>query len=216
MFNSFDNYDYIGNPNLKNEKALEANFKINYHIKKFHLGLESSFFHIKDYIIGAIDTSLSPMTIGANGVRVNTQLNKATIFDVYLNSSYQLSKAFSVNGTVGYNHGKGSNNEPLQLIKPFSYVAEINYNTSKFNAAFQLEGNGNQSKYSSFYGEDETPSYAVLNLNLGNIFYIKSHKVVVKYGVENILDTNYSTYADWNNIARQGRNMYVNVSYLIH
>jgi iron complex outermembrane recepter protein len=216
LFNSFDNYDYIGNPNLKNEKALEANFKTDYQIKKFHLGLESSFFYIKDYIIGAIDTSLSPMTIGANGVRVNTQLNKATIFDVYLNSSYQLSKAFSVNGTVGYNHGKGSNNEPLPLIKPFSYVAEINYNTSKFNAVFQLEGNGNQSKYSSFYGEDETPSYAVLNLNLGNIFYIKSHKVVVKYGVENILDTNYSTYADWNNIARQGRNMYMNVSYLIH
>ena len=78
-----------------------------------------------------------------------------------------------------------------------------------------MSGNGNQSKYSSFYGEDETPSYAVLNLNLSNIFYIKSYKVVVKYGVENILDTNYSTYADWNNIARQGRNFYINLSYII-
>ena len=79
----------------------------------------------------------------------------------------------------------------------------------------QLEGNGNQSDYSSFYGEDETPAYAILNLNLGNIFYLKSNKLVLKYGVENILDANYSTYADWNNISRQGRNFYLNASYII-
>ena len=215
LFNSFDNYDYIGNPTLRNEKAVEANFKTNYHFKKFHIGIESSYFHIMDYIIGEIDATLSPMTIGANGVQVYTALNSATIFDVYLNSSYQFSKTFSVNGTVGYNYGKGSNNEPLPLIKPFSYLAEINYSTPRFNAAIQLEGNGNQSKYSSFYGEDETPQYAILNLNLGNIFYIREHKVVLKYGIENLLDTYYSTYADWNNIPRQGRNMYINLSYLI-
>ncbi|MFI0428658.1 TonB-dependent receptor [Mariniflexile sp. HMF6888] len=215
LFNSFDNYDYIGNPTLKNEKAIEANLKANYHYKKFHIGIESSYFHITDYIIGEIDATLSPMTIGANGVQVYTQLNDATIFDVYLNSSYQLSKTFSVNATVGYNYGKGSNKEPLPLIKPFSYLAEINYNTSSFNAAIQLEGNGNQSKYSRFYGEDETPPYAVLNLNLGNIFYINNQKTVLKYGIENIFDTNYSTYADWNNIPRQGRNMYINLSFVL-
>ncbi|HEX9601784.1 MAG TPA: TonB-dependent receptor [Mariniflexile sp.] len=214
LFNSFDNYDYIGNPTLKNEKAIEANLKTNYHFKKFHVGIESSYFHIMDYIIGEIDATLSPMTIGANGVQVYTQLNNATIFDVYLNSSYQLSKTVSANATVGYNYGKGSNKEPLPLIKPFSYLAEIKYNTSSFNAAIQLEGNGNQSKYSRFYGEDETPQYAVLNLNLGNIFYINNQKTVLKYGIENIFDTNYSTYADWNNIPRQGRNMYINLSFV--
>ncbi|WP_308993157.1 TonB-dependent receptor [Mariniflexile litorale] len=215
LFNSFDNYDYIGNPTLKNEKAMEANFKTNYHFKKLQIGLESSYFHIMDYIIGDIDVTLSPMTIGANGVQVYTQLNNATIFNVYFNSSYQFSKTFSVNGTVGYNYGTGSNDVSLPLIKPFSYLAEINYSTPLFNAAIQLEGNGNQSKYSHFYGEDETPQYAILNLNLGNILYIKEHKLVLKYGIENILDANYSTYADWNNIPRQGRNIYINLSYLI-
>lgn len=94
-------------------------------------------------------------------------------------------------------------------------MAEVNYSTAKFNAALQLEGNGNQTKYSPFYGEDETPSYAVLNLNLGNVTYINSNKLIFKYGVENILDTNYSSFADWNNIPRQGRNFYLNVSILI-
>ena len=50
---------------------------------------------------------------------------------------------------------------------------------------------------------------------MGNQFYIKEHKTVLKYGIENILDTTYSTYADWNNIPRQGRNFFVNLSYIL-
>lgn len=215
LFNSFENYDYIGNPNLKNEKAFEGNFKANFHKNNFYLGIESSYFHIMDYIIGNINPALSTMTIGADGVKMYNALSHASIFDVYLNASYQVSKPFSVNGTVGYNHGIGSNDKPLPFIKPFSYLAELNYTTTRFNAALQLEGNGNQTKYSSFYGEDETPKYAVLNANFGNVFYNNTNKIVLKYGIENILDTNYSSYADWNNIPRQGRNFYINLSYIM-
>ncbi|GFZ77678.1 hypothetical protein GCM10011531_03750 [Aquaticitalea lipolytica] len=215
MFNSFDNYDYIGNPTLKNEKAVEINAKANYHNNKFHLGIESSYFYIMDYIIGELDSNLSAMTIGANGVRVYNALSHATIFDVYINSSYKFSNTIAINGTVGYNYGKGSNDENLPLIKPFSYMAELNYSTNKFNVAMQLEGNGNQSRYSSFYGEDETASYAILNLNFGNVFYVKEDKFILKYGIENILDSNYSTYADWNNIPRRGRNFYMNLSFIL-
>lgn len=214
LFNSFDNYDYIGNPNLKNEKALEANFSVSKTYNKLKIGLESSYFYIMDYIIGDIAPNVSSMTIDANGVRVYTAIDNASIFDVYVNSSYSISERFSVNGTVGYNYGKGSNGENLPLIRPFSYFAELNYNQSKFNAALQLDGNGNQSNYSSFYGENETASYAILNLNLGNAFYGEKGRTILKYGIENILDTNYSTYADWNNIPRQGRNFYINLSYI--
>lgn len=216
LFNSFDNYDYIGNPTLNNEKAIEANFKANYHENRFHLGLETSYFYIIDYIIGSVDNSLSPMTIGASGVKMYEALSHAKIFNVYLNSSYKFSNSFSLNGTVGYNYGSGSNNENLPLIKPFSYLAEVNYSKPKFNAALQLQGNGNQTRYSGFYGEDETSAYAILNLNLGNEFNFNANKFVLKYGIENILDTNYSTYADWNNIPRQGRNFYINMSYIIY
>lgn len=214
IFNSFDNYDYIGNPNLKDEKALEANFSFNQKFNDFEIGLQSSYFYIMDYIIGDLAPNVSSMTIGANGVRVYNALDHASIFDIYLNSSYKISERLSVNGTIGYNYGKGSNNKNLPLIKPFSYFAEFNYNTSKFNAALQLEGNGNQSNFSSLYGENETASYAILNLNLGHAFYGKNGKTILKYGIENILDANYSTYADWNNIPRQGRNFYVNLSYV--
>ena len=215
LFNSFDNFDYIGNPYLANEKSLEGNVKANYYLKNLKIGVESSYFYIMDYIIGEIDPSLSPMTIGANGVKIYTALNNVSIFDIYLNSSYNFTKHFSVNGSIGYNYGNGSNGEPLPLIRPFSYLAEVAYSRTNFNVALQLEGNGNQSRYSSFYGEDETPSYGVLNLNLGNVVHLKSNKMVFKYGVENILDTDYSTYSDWNNIPRQGCNFYINTSFVM-
>ncbi len=215
LFNSFDNYDYIGNPNLKNEKAFEANMIANYHNNKFHLGIASSYFFIKDYIIGNITDNLSPMTINADGVKLYNAISHATIFNAYLNSSYSFSESFSVNATLGYNYGEGNNNENLPLIKPFSYLAELNYHKKHFNVALQLEGNGNQSNYSGYYGEDATPAYGVLNLNLGNAFYTKHQKFVLKYGIENLLDTNYTTFADWNNIPRQGRNFYVNISAIL-
>ncbi|MBJ6366974.1 TonB-dependent receptor plug domain-containing protein [Snuella sedimenti] len=215
LFNSFDNYDYIGNPNLKKEKSLEFHVNSNFHFDKLKIGLESSCFYISDYIIGDIDTTINSMTIGADGVRVYKAIDYATILDVYLDADYTFNKRFSINSSVGYNYGTGNDNIKLPLIRPFSYLAEFNYNSLGFNAALQLEGNANQSQYSSFYGEDKTPAYGILNLNLGNMFYVKTNKVVLKYGVENILDANYSTYADWNNIARQGRNFYMNVSFVI-
>ncbi|MEH1007398.1 TonB-dependent receptor [Winogradskyella sp. ECml5-4] len=214
LFNSFDNYDYIGNPNLKDEKALEANFSFKQKFNDFEIGLESSYFHIMDYIIGEISPDVSSMTIGANGVRVYTALDHASIFNTYVNSSYKISERFAINGTVGYNYGKGNDGENLPLIKPISYFAEFNYNTAKFTAALQLDGNGTQSNYSRKYGENKTADYAILNLNLGNVFYNKLGKTVLKYGIENILDAKYSTYADWNNFPRQGRNFYMNLSFV--
>src|SRR5690606_26525411 len=142
----------------------EANVAANYYINKFKIGFETSYFYLTDYIIGELDESLSPMTIGADGVKIYSALSHASIFDFYVNSSYKISEAFSVNGTVGYNYGKGSNNENLPFIKPFSYLAEVNYTREFFNAALQINGNGNQTNYSSFYGENETASYAILNL----------------------------------------------------
>src|SRR5690606_706112 len=46
LFNSSDNFDYIGNPNLNNEKALEANLAANYYANQFKIGFETSYFYL--------------------------------------------------------------------------------------------------------------------------------------------------------------------------
>ena len=74
-----------------------------------------------------------------------------------------------------------------------------------------LRGNTTQTEYNPFYGEDKTKDFAILNFNLGYKWQLEKTKIMINSGVENILDTHYSTYTDWNNLPRMGRNLFVNI-----
>ena len=42
---------------------------------------------------------------------------------------------------------------------------------------------------------------------------MKKQKIQIEAGVENLLNTYYSTYADWGNIPRMGRNIFTSLKY---
>ena len=215
LYNSFDNFDYIGNPYLENEKATEFNLSLNYSKNRFKIGMESSFFYIKDYIIGEIDPTLTPMTIGADGVKVYTSLDYATIFNSNFAVSYNFVSNFSLNGSLGYNIGVDNEGNNLPLISPFTYALAAHYKKNFFDAEINMSGATQQVNYSEMYGENETDAYTVFNANASYNFYFGSNKLYLKGGIENIFDTYYSTYADWNNIPRIGRNIFVNISFVL-
>lgn len=215
LYNSFDNYDYIGNPYLKNEKSLEFNTSINRSTSKLKIGAEASFFYISDYIIGKTDPDLTQMTIGADGVRVYTALDYATLFNTSLSARYKLFPGWTLNGFMGYSVGKDNNSNNLPLISPFTYKAGVQFKKNLFDAEINVNGAGEQKKYSSYFGENKTDAYAILNVNASYNFYLNNQKIYLKAGIENLLDEYYSTYADWNNIPRMGRNFFINVSYTI-
>ncbi len=212
LYNSFDNYDYIGNPYLKNEKALEFYTTINQSFNKFKVGAEASYFYISDYIIGITDPDLDQMTIGADGVRVYSALDYAYILNTSINVSYKPLTSWTLTGMLGYNIGKDNNGNNLPLISPFSYRAALHFKKNLFDVEFNLNGASKQINFSSYYGENETEAYAIVNLNASYKFYFGSQKLYLKGGIENVFDTYYSTYSDWNNIPRMGRNFFVNIS----
>lgn len=215
LFNSFDNYDYIGNPYLNNEKSLEFNAAVNYASRKFNLGLEASYFYISDYIIGKLNPDYDRMTIGADGVKVYTALNDATIFTANLTAEYSISDAIKLDGLLGYSLGKDHDKENLPLISPLNYKLMVHYKKAFFDAEFGMSGAEKQYNYSSDYGEDETNAYTIFNAGASYAFYNGKNKFFVKTGMENIFDRYYSTFADWKNIPRKGRNIFINISYNI-
>ncbi|WP_028888131.1 TonB-copper family protein [Tenacibaculum ovolyticum] len=215
LFNSFDNFDYIGNPNLKNEKSLEFNAKIAYDNNKFKVSFDNSLFYISDYIIGKINTDYSPMVIGADGVKVYSALNNVLQFNSALSASYKFNSNFTLNSTVGYNYGKEIKGENLPLISPISYKANLVYTKGFFNSKIEVVGAGTQNNFSKIYGEDKTKEYTIINLDAGYKFYINNDNIILKTGVENVFNTYYSTYSDWKNIPRMGRNIFVNLSYIL-
>ena len=213
LYNSFDGFDYIGNPNLKNEKSLEGNANIGFKNSKWQTKLSASYFHIYDYIIGIPDASVAPMTIGANGIKVYTALDYATILSSDFTVSYQLSDFWIWKGQFVYNLGKDNENNGLPFMSPFNYMTSLGFRPGKFSSELQLKGNATQTQYNAFYGEDKTPDYAIVNANFGYKFTFEKSKMILNTGVENMFDANYTTYTDWKNLPRMGRNIFVNLMF---
>ncbi len=216
LFNSFDGHDYIGDPDLKNEKALEGNAKISFKEEDFSMGLEGNYFRMTDYIIGEIDPTLSVMTIGADGVKMYKNIENADLYNVTLDAEYKILPALKWSGVVSYHRGTDQNGRNLPFISPFAYGSNLQYTHKTFTGALAMRGAGKQVNFNPEFGEDETEAYTVFSLSLGKQFSLGMDELYVKLGVENIFDEYYSTYSDWKNIPRMGRNFFATVSYAIN
>jgi iron complex outermembrane receptor protein len=216
LFNSFDNHDYIGDPGLANEKSMEANTKISWEKSKIKVSAEANFFHIADYIIGEIDPSLSVMTIGAEGVKIYKNLEYANLFNTSLDLEYAILPELKWSGLISYHRGTDNDGRNIPFIGPFSYRSGLQFDNRSFSAALRISGAAKQVNYNPDFGEDQTPPYTVCSLTFGKTFKFNNDSMYAKFGVENIFDENYSTYTDWKNIPRMGRNFFLTLSYSIN
>ncbi len=212
LFNSFDRFDYIGNPEMKKERSLELNTVSSFTSKKFSIKAQADLFRISGYIIGKPNPGFSPMTIGANGVKVYEQLSQAMVFNASLSATCQLMKAFLLSGKTVYRAGR-SGALRLPLIQPLSYGTTLQYQLKQFIAEASMEGALAQTRYSPEFGETPAKAYTVFNISASQQLNLNNHKLTIKAGIENLLDKYYSTFADWNRIPRMGRNIFINVIY---
>ncbi|WP_203296119.1 TonB-copper family protein [Luteirhabdus pelagi] len=215
LFNSSDNHDYIGNPDLKNEQAYEMKARISFQKKSFTASLQGSYFYMPNYIIGEIDESIGTMTIGAEGVKLYRNLDYASIANVSVQSEYLLSKNWTWKGSISYHRGVDDTNRNLPFISPIAYGSSVQFKKNRIFGEVAMDGAGEQVNVSEVFGEDKTEAYTVFSLSIGKTFTVSKNQLYAKAGVENIFDTYYSTYTDWNNIPRMGRNVFVTLSYKI-
>ena len=213
IYNSFDRYDYIGNPDLKNEISHEINASAGYKNEKFNLQAKANYFYIKNYIIGRILSLGSPMNYQSVGVKGYTSLDYATLFNFSLNSSYAILEHLHWKGQLTYARAQDNKGGNLPFIRPLSYQTSLHYMLNKFSVQASVNGDFAQINYSPKYGEDQTPAYAICNLSADYSFKIKSVSAMVQVGAENLLDAYYSTYADWGNIPRMGRNIFTSLKF---
>ncbi|MEZ4881690.1 MAG: TonB-dependent receptor [Flavobacteriaceae bacterium] len=216
LFNSFDNHDYIGDPDLNTESSADANLSVTYKKPIFEITAGANYFHVFNYIIGVVDPTLSTMTIGADGVKFYTNLDYARLFNATLSGRYNISNAFKLTGSVSYHRGVDDAGKNLPLISPLSYRSALDFYKNQYSASLSVDGAGEQINYNPAYGETKTAAYAILSASFGKRFFLQDNDLFLKAGVENIFDTNYSSYTDWNNIPRMGRNLYLTISYSIN
>lgn len=213
LFNSGDRYDYIGNPNLKNESSYEGNFFIKYVTPAFSTKISGSLFYLNNYIIGVITPPFNAMTAGGLGVKVYNNLDHATQASINWDFTYKVTSDWKVSGGASYNYGKDSNKNTLPFISPLAYRAAVDYKWNGLTTQLSVNGNAIKSDAAKVYGETETPAYAVLNWNANYKIPFGKQSLGIGVGIQNILDTYYSTYADWNKIPNPGRNFFVNLTF---
>ena len=208
--NTFDQYDYIGNPSLKNESAVELNGAVKwYPTERVNVTLDGNVFLFSNYIIGQFETRLSPMTVGAEGVKVYGNISHATIANVSLSWDWQITEQLRWNKKMSYSAGRDADGDALPLISPIIWQSEWIYQHQRFQAQATIKGNARQSNYGEKYGETAAKAWTIVNLAAQYQF----SSITVRAGVENLFDKQYATYADWNHIPQKGRNIYMNLTF---
>ena len=209
--NTFDQYDYIGNPSLKNESAIEVNaaYQCSMVDGQLSIGVDANAFFFSNYIIGQFENRLSAMTVGAEGVKVYGNIDHATIANASLTAEWMPINGlrWSVKGT--YSIGHDNKGENLPFIAPFTYQSRLSYATGPLSVQAEVKGHARQAKYGKKYGESETSAWTILNLSANYAW----HHFTLRAGIENLFDRYYATYADWCHIPQKGRNIYMSFSF---
>ncbi len=209
--NTFDQYDYIGNPRLKNESAIEVNGTFRFSLPTFNFTIDANAFFFSNYIIGQFERRLSAMTVDAEGVKVYGNIAHATIANAQLSTGWQIQPWLTWNTNLAYSIGRDDEGDVLPMISPISWQSELQYQNQHFQAQAVVKGNTRQSNYGEKYGETPASEWAIINLSAQYRF----SSFVVRAGIENLLDKYYATYADWNHIPQKGRNIYMNLTFAL-
>lgn len=213
IYNSFDRYDYVGNPDLKNEISYEANASAGYKNKQMSIEAKVNYFHIENYIVGRILSLGSPMNYQSVGVKGYTSLNYAKLFNMTLNGKYDILPHLHWKGMIAYARGIDDKRVNLPFIRPFSYQTSLNYMYNRFNIHTSVHGDMAQENFSPEYGESFSSGYMIFNLSVDYTFNIRNYKAILQVGAENLFNKYYNTYADWGNIPRMGRNVFTSLKF---
>lgn len=213
--NTFDQYDYIGNPRLKNESAIEVNssYQLSIFDSQLSIGIDANAFFFSNYIIGQFENRLSAMTVGAEGVKVYGNIDHATIANASLTAEWKPVNGLRWSAKGTYSIGRDDDGDHLPLIAPFTYQSRLSYATGPLSVQTEVKGHARQAKYGKKYGETETTAWTIVNLSANYQFTIHNSQFTIRTGVENLFDKYYATYADWCYIPQKGRNIYLNLSF---
>ncbi|MGF2410924.1 TonB-dependent receptor domain-containing protein [Ferruginibacter sp.] len=213
LFNASDGYDYIGNPQLKSEQSLQADLSVLYNWKRSRVQVNAYYSKVTNFIAGTINTTFSTMTIGANGVKTYINLPSGSVAGAELSGFFKPSAAIDIVTTVRYTSAKDNNKQPLPYVAPFKNINSVRYQPKRFSVQVETETALDQNKISKQYGEDKTAGYFLLHGRLGYGATIFKNNIELQAGVENIFDKKYHDHLDWGNVARPGRNFYVQLQF---
>jgi iron complex outermembrane receptor protein len=213
LFNTIDNYDYIGNPALRTEKSLQGDVTIAYHHRMLGLSLTGYYHHLYDYIIGSIMTGYLPVMQGAAGVKRYINIPGAFITGAEASLSFDLKHGFQSMNTLTYSYGSLSDGSPVPMLSPLRGISSVRYTYRGWHIQAEADWATARDRINASVGETATGAYILLNMRTGYSLMYHEHIWSLDVSAENMLDQKYRAYSDWGSILRPGRSIVVYLSY---
>lgn len=212
LYNNFDGYDYVGNPEIEKERAYQLTGAFKYQpVEKLEFNVSGYYYWFNDYIIGYVDETLDAMTIGAKGVKVYENVDGVTFTGFDAQILYSPAEFFQVFYTVKATYAKDDEGTPLPLIPPLKNNLTLVGQLNGFKLQAEGEWSSAQNQISENTGEIATPAYQLIHLRASKDWTWDMINLGLSLGVENLLDESYREHLDWGGVLRPGRNFYASL-----
>jgi hemoglobin/transferrin/lactoferrin receptor protein len=215
----------VPNKDLKPEKSVTADLSITFwEGKRFQFETVFYYTRLYDAIVTNRFTLNGQSSIVYDGrsslIYANQNQGKGNVTGVSSTLRSYITKSFLFYGTFNFTNGRVQNvagNFPLDHIAPFYGKTGFKYESKRVNLDLYMLYNGKKElRNYSPSGEDNlqyapkngTPSWETYNLK-GSFSFIDQFTILS--GIENILDTQYRTFAS--GINASGRNIYMGAKY---
>ncbi|KXX71025.1 TonB-dependent receptor [Flammeovirga sp. SJP92] len=216
LFNANDRFDYVGTPDLNNEKASSIDFSLRYHRENWQVGFRGKASFIDDYIVGVVDEDYDPMTIGALGVKRFQNVATATTSHMDFFAGVTLSNQLEYNFNLVYENGYiDAIHSPMPYQKPLTIKNRINYQLYKLTSSLYYEYSVGMQSPSEALGEQKTDPYHLINIDLSYPVELKNTRLFLELGVHNVLNSYYVDPFAWNGIPNSGRNIKTSIRFVI-
>lgn len=214
LFNRQDQYDYIGNLNLKPENSYQLEFLFKQEFKKIEYSLNLFYHHTNNYIYTYKMDGYSQMTIGAFGLKTYRNIDYAISKGFEANIKIKLLDQLSYLGSVKYIYTETCLGSPLPLVPPFKLQQALRYNVNLFQIQLEHDYAMSQTRVNIDYADNVTPAFNLFNLRVSKNIPIKSTILQFSLACENVFNQNYREHLDIGRITRFGRNFLFNLSFM--
>ncbi len=215
LFNRLDGFDYIGDPELVPEQAIQAEVQLKINRRDHSWFLQYYYHYINNYIYPYQLENYSPMTIGARGTKSYTNINYATVQGFEFGGQWEISEqwVYIVNGKFAYASTHSAT--PLAQVMPYKTQQAIRYKHRLLLVQTEYDIALAQKRINHQSGEESTPAFQLMNIRTSKNITIKKHIIQIGLACENVWDKNYREHMDWGSIPRTGRNWLINLGILI-
>lgn len=233
----YDNYDYLGNPELNPENNHQADLTLKYVCDRSgSFRLNGFYSYITDYITGIKlpPSQVMPQSTGVLGVKQFQNIDKAHMYGmeflwispIRFDWGINLSAAYTAGinpETIKYIYENGEvvsseivKNDPLPEIPPFELNASLEYRflENRLAPLVNLRFVSKQNHISEAYDESETPGFFTAGARIN---YQYNDLLSFSAGVENIFDEAYYEHLNRRIIGSDaeyyepGRSFYLNI-----